>query len=834
MFRLPSFHFDIISFLLGMLAAGVLLWLSTFVRKYIPTLKGAATKRAETASQKKLRGSEEGYRQELIFLAKKKHLAQKLFPIDAILIEPRLMIPPANTETPANEYLSSQMVPYLPDLPEFSARFNFPTMSIAEALQNGADIAILGAPGQGKTVALMHFASLVAGRDSKAGKFTSTLPIFFHAADLRLNSGQGFPSTDLILNAVARQSPYFGQGGTQQMLRKAIAAGNVLFLIDGLDELPPNQLEQTVTFITTLKNETPTAQFVVAASFDYADGLISHAFEPVSLAAWSQSQYKEFVTKWSKMWKELMNKVDSKVYADDTEIVQLINCWFGNEVKFDSPIEWTLKVWGAFSGDLFGPTSVDAMDAYFNRIFEGDIPIEATAPLGLGIIAERLLAVDFGQAEKWLIGQTAIPVIQPDEVDGDHTKGQKGRVSASKSQCDKMLHAFVENGIAYSSPENTIRFTSPLFPAYFASLSDEAPQIQPYPDLLRWELDKSALFFMVARSKPGPWIQQLLESDDPPLYRNVLTISRWLREAPMDANWRSHLMRSMVQLLGKEKLPIGVRAKFIIACAQSRDPSVSILFKQLASTPSASLRQLAALGMGLAGDPKSIGALANLITDPVIEVRCSASLSLSTFENATALQLLAEALMTGDEHLRQSAAEALANLPGEGQEVIKNAATYSDILVRRAAVIGLGKIKETWSKALLEKLTVEDSQWVVRNAALQAFEGLQNPNANALHPLKKLSECDWLIKFAEQHGAAVTSDALPVSLLLQILKSGTPEEKMAALPYGRYVADESAVPAIYGLFYSEQNTLKEAAAVALWYIAISGVSLPNPDQYGFA
>ena len=68
MFRLPSFHFDLISFLLGMLAAGFLLWLSTLLRRYLPTLKGAAAKRTETVKQKKLAGSEEGYRQEIIHI----------------------------------------------------------------------------------------------------------------------------------------------------------------------------------------------------------------------------------------------------------------------------------------------------------------------------------------------------------------------------------------------------------------------------------------------------------------------------------------------------------------------------------------------------------------------------------------------------------------------------------------------------------------------------------------------------------------------------------------------------------------------------------------------
>jgi hypothetical protein len=514
--------------------------------------------------------------------------------------------------------------------------------------------------------------------------------------------------------------------------------------------------------------------------------------------------------------------------------VHLINCWLSNEVKFDTPLEWTLKVWGAFAGDLSGPTSVDAMDAYFNRLFDGEVPIAATAPLGLGLVAGHSLSVDFNQAEKWIIGQTPATTSQPAGNEFNIAKEQKENITTSKADCDKILHAFIDNGVVLNPLNNTLRFVSPLFPAYFASLSDEAPQIQSYPDLLHHELDKSVLFFMVARSKPGPWIPQLLEFEDPPLYRNILMASHWLRETPMDANWRSQLMRSMVQLVGKERLPLSVRAKFIIACAQSKDSSVSIFFKQLASSPSPNLRQLAALGMGLTGDQKSIQTLANMVADPVIEVRCSACFSLSTFRNATALQLLAEALMTGDEHLRQSAAESLACLQGDGYEIIKNAVTYSDILVRRASVIGLGRINEQWSKALLEKITVEDSQWVVRNAALQALEGLQNPNVNALHPLKKLSECDWLIKFAEQHGAAIASDTLPVSLLLQILKSGTAEEKMAALPYCRYLADESAASTIYGLFYSEQNAIKEAAAITLWYIAMSGVELPNPDQYGFA
>ena len=73
----------------------------------------------------------------------------------------------------------------------------------------------------------------------------------------------------------------------------------------------------------------------------------------------------------------------------------------------------------------------------------------------------------------------------------------------------------------------------------------------------------------------------------------------------MDANWRSLLMRSMVQLLGKEKLPIGVRAKFIIACAQSRDPSVAILFQTTCVIPISQFAPIGGTGHWAAWETKN-------------------------------------------------------------------------------------------------------------------------------------------------------------------------------------------------------------------------------------
>ena len=108
--------------------------------------------------------------------------------------------------------------------------------------------------------------------------------------------------------------------------------------------------------------------------------------------------------------------------------------------------------------------------------------------------------------------------------------------------------------------------------------------------------------------------------------------------------------------------------------------------------------------------------------------------------------------MQGEEEVRQYAAEAMANDPFEGQAMLKEGLSMDDILLRRAVVFGLKRVKENWAVQMLESIQINDSEWVVRNAASEALNSMVSSNPHIPRPLPSPSESAWLIEFAGKQG----------------------------------------------------------------------------------
>jgi HEAT repeat protein len=315
----------------------------------------------------------------------------------------------------------------------------------------------------------------------------------------------------------------------------------------------------------------------------------------------------------------------------------------------------------------------------------------------------------------------------------------------------------------------------------------------------------------------------------------LIAAARWLRDAPRDAPWRGKIMAALARVLQTEGLPSALRGQALSAFIASDDPAVTTLFRQMLGTLSFEVVKLAALGCGAMRDIKSVDVLEGILESPSISARRAACLALVAIGTNDALEIVAHTLLNADEDLRRAAAEALAIDTGEGHAMLKDGATLSDILVRRAVVYGLARVDEPWAIELLQQVQLEDQQWMVRNSANEVLDARdQADNPRVPRPLKAPSETPWLIEFAGTQGVGISPGSPATDILLSALKNGKEEERLAALSHLKKELTDGAIAGIYHAAYGDNPELREAAYASLWEIGTSGYKLPDPAQFGFS
>ncbi len=842
MFKLANFRFDILSFIAGFLISSLFWWLSTKFKGWFPRLVTLIRKLIKEARDRNFTGIDAILRQSTYRRAQHMHLAQALFSLDEILVIPQLLAPPLSIVNPESdsqvETIADQVVPYVPDWPELSAQYSVSRLKIHQAIKNGANIAIIGQPGSGKTVALAHLACQISLRVPLIEELSSAIPLFVHYLDI--DAAISDDPFECLLKTVAHQLPILAQSRLPAFLNTCLKDGHIILMLDGLDELPSLHLNEAVTFLNKLKTSYPQIQLIVSASPECFDGLTKLGFFPLTVSAWSQAERQQFISGWRKLWTEEILPQLSKQNGHAAFDPMLVENWLEAINPNLNPFELTITTWGALAGDLHGLTVPDALEAYLKRMAPG-IPHSALENLGVKILEETQPSLSAVQFENALTG-TAKPANPNEQSQASQTPAsdapQTNPIKASQksdskvSSRNQILSILLENGILLECAHEQLRFINPLVPGYLASFKIEEDQIDLSVEKLLWAHLIITLHFMAYQDKTGGWLDNFLSLDIPPLYNNLLTTGRWLRDCSSTSPWKPKVMHKLVDLIFEAGLPVFVKGRILAAFILSNDHSLPLLFKQMGQSASSDMRVLGALGIGAMRNAKALTDLHEMYSDTDSTCRLAACMAIASIENEKALEILANTLLQADEQLRQTAAEAFSQKPPAGYEVLKEALTLDDILARRAAVYGLALIKEDWSRSLLEKAAVQDSQWVVRNVAGQAVENLQLPHPNIPRPISPASENAWVLKFAGKQGVGITPGDKAIDLLLRALKSGTIDEKLAALIYLARETDEGTIKEIYEVISTQPGVVRQAAVYALWYISIGGTQMPSPAKYG--
>jgi hypothetical protein len=835
MFQLDNFRLRPLSFWLGFVLASLFWLLVALFRRLWPGIRSEIVQRFKELRDRNLSGLETYLRRDTIQRVQKMHLAAPLFALDEILVEPRVIAPPLSlkpNELPPQETFLTQVLPYLPDFPLLPSQYGVPALSLSEALQNGANLALIGEPGAGKSVALAHLAQQVARRQAAPGA-NHLVPIYGHILDFELFVEANPDPVDLLRRFVTKRALVIYQGQVRSFLRATLSEGRALLIVDGLDELLPEQLAIASAFFKSLAERYPSIRMVTAANPDYLNGLVNGGFCPVTLAAWNHTQVETFIQQWGQRWDELIAPQLAANNGHAAVDTRLMVDWLEIGAPLLTPLEWTARAWALFSGAVVGPLPVQALEAYIRLALQQRVPVEMVTALAAALMSQKRSYLTYLEIEK-LLARIPLKVADAEE-DGQAEKPRRlKRKDAGQSSAAKAITLLLETGLLREYLNERIAFASPVLTGFFASL-EEPPSATPDPALVTtWSPVSAWCHYQLARNTSLDWIDDLTASDHSPLQRGLLHAGRFLKDVPAASQWRIDYLRLLVQLLQNDSIPLPVRARMISIFAGSNEASASVLFRQLFGSNSSSVRQLAALGAGAIRDTKATSDLIALLADPSSQVRYAACLALANLPGEMARDAVAAALIEGEEDLRLVAAESFASHPPEGYTILKEAAQSPDLLVRRVAVFGLAQIKEPWVYPLLEKIAIEDGQWVVRNAASQAIDTLQH--ANPYPPSRKppITEAGWLIEYASRKGQGVSRDESPVPLLLSVLRDGSYDEKRAAVEYLRMYPEPDVITRLYDLLYSEQADLAEAATTALWQIAAAGVTLPAPIEYGYA
>jgi HEAT repeat protein len=800
--------------------------------------------KTEEAQVRRTSGLEDNHRRLTLRRAQGMHLAAQLFALDELLQEPKLLAPPAQVEPGAvsiQDDVISQTLPYMPDWPELAAIYRAPTLSITEAVTGETNVVIVGAAGAGKTVALAHLASLAANLQVQLEAGKDAVPFHYHIADLELPFDASKDPLTVVINAASERAPVFDLRKLPEFIKQSFNGGTALLLIDGFDEADPQTQTDVLAWFKAVTEAYPRARIVTTGTANQLTGLISLGFSPLAVMAWDSRTVSGFIKKWGEAWVRTVSQ-----QPNDVDPV-LLNEWLGIDNTGLTPLELTLKAWAVYAGDGLGSRVLDFIASHLRRVAPSGTPVAALELLAMQVVLTLQPIFDPRKARGWVKQYDIVedqPIESAETVSTTDTgspvpltESQKIRIKKSKAGTAVptygLLSKMVDSGLIIMHANEKMRFLHPVFNGYLAGQAvgdnDADTSLLAQPE---WDGKSLALKYLAARVDASAVADILLKTSNLPLHSGTFVVARWLRDAPKEAPWRAKVFASLLSILQAEGQPLTLRAKAMAAFVASGDPGAATLFRQLLSSRSFEVIPFAALGCGAVRDRKAVPILEEVLQAPVGAVRRAACLALVAISMDKSLEAVARALLQGDDELRRAAAQALANDPNEGYETLREGATLTDIMVRRAVVHGLARVEEPWALEQLQHMQVEDDQWAVRNLANQYVEEISKRDPRVPKKLTPPSETPWLIQFAGKQGVGIPRGGPATDVLITVFKYGTTEERLAAIPYLKRNANEGVIGALYNGVYGEDPEVSEAAFIAVQEIAANGMALPHPNQFG--
>jgi HEAT repeat protein len=876
--------FDVENFGVGLLAG----WASAYgiyrARHLIKRGLDSLSQGASSAQSYATQSADRRYINAVTRLAQTQHLAGNFVKLSEIIVEPRFLPAPPLAAPPDDDAEPSifHIVPHIVDHPYLSAPYNIPAFSIDDLSAGERRLALLGGPGSGRTTALFAILLRALGQlefrrlpdkvqqrldaedaaldekqravrvrerliiEQKAKEklaeekgvsfesadtsaalplFNRLMPVYLHLADLNIRDGEfghEIDPAEPLVRAVQRQLGRVAASTVPGNLYRRLGEGQALLLIDGLDDLPEAERPRHLAWLEALLRDYGDNFFIVAGPAVGYGTLTAHlGLTPVFMRPWTDNDVQLAAEGWAQAWPTIAGTRRAPAAHPDAAAVATARA----NTRALSPLDLTLKIWAQYASDAEAPGVEGCLRAFVGRHLAADQSFGLLLPQ---LTAAAALQLDEGYITAARLLESTAPPAPGDEPDVDAKAPPKGKTAKETDNAQiKLLNGLHRTGLLTRWTGGRYQFHHPAIAAYLASLSfqNDEPRLLAKAALPAWG---QATAYAALHQPMDELVRQRLNAPPDIAQFNILEIAHWLPYASADAPWRAGYIKHLATLMAAPSQYPLVRERAAAALVTTRDPSVIAFLRNVLRARNPHLRQLACLTLGAVGSDDATEDILPLLHDDESSVKVAAALALGALRSETALTGLVEAFTEGEDITRQAIAETFADIPDEGLPTLYDAIHDEDMMLRRAAVLGLRRVDAPWAFIAIYSAFLEDEQWYVRSAAQLAFQEKQSGRRVSPRSYPPVESLDWLAKWATSRGENVPPGAGAEEMLLKALQEGDQQVKVYAADNLGHLGVAATTKPLYNALRDRQPDVREAAHRALSTLQLQiGQPLPG-------
>ena len=807
----PKIYLDFSSFLAGAIIIALLIVLYFVFRKRVKSIIFRTGKGFVNFRNSLSVSSDADYIKVVYRFAQSLHVTADSFSLESILVPSKCIAPPPIIQ-PGSKNLDTSLIQqsfgYDPATPDLASEFFGPSFTLQEALSGNTNICLMGYPGSGKTTAIADCIISLVNTNYPDDDSPLKIPFYVKAHHILAQ----FPGSDIpamILEAIQCNKVFLTAPNFAKYFTSTINAGIGVLFIDDVDLLTYSDTNRISNFIKALCRKLPNLQVVVSACPSCLGNLVTAPLSLISIAPWGNAEKYQFLDKLASQWPT----PQSEESGDLSGSTAIRNSMLVVSDSFLTPLEFTLKSLSAYAGDISGSSSIRSVESYLKRVLTSisKDALRTLEAIALIVLEQQKSSFSRKDINSWL-----------SSIVGD----QAHELTEEKiAPLNPVIQTALDLNILQKASADDFFFYYPTFAGYLAAralVRSSAGTIARILDQPDWSLMHETMRFFSAFNDIQPYLK-IIQTDNTLMKEKLVKASAWLVNTEANSDSELELIKIITREIQSNPNYI-IKVRLAVALAKSRNNSIKNIFQHLLKSQDMDTRRAAAIGSGLLQDLSSVPLLINQLND-AFPSSTTACYALGKIGSPRSLEAIAEGLLHGNELLRRASAESLAQNRSEGHPALREGILMDDILVRYAVVHGLGQIQESWAVEILDKMRIDEDEWIVRDLAQQVYEVYESgsPYIPQHQPPAHLTA--WLDKFALKHGLGKPNPENALDSLLVVLEQGSNEEKQAALNYLGRSGELKLIPDLYHLVSSPDPDLKQLASLGIWYCAPPGYVL---------